>query len=625
MYVTTFYSFKGGVGRTMALVNAAVELANRGRRVVVVDFDLEAPGLDSFRILRPEKKTPGIVDFVRQYLDTARAPAVKDFVYQASGVGKEGGELWVMPAGADRREYGVKFRDIDWQDLYARRDGYLLFEDLKEQWKEILQADWVFVDSRTGHTDTGGICTRQLPDAVVAVFFPNAQNRRGLAAVVRQIRAEARTARKKEITLHFLMSNVPDLDDEDRILQRQIHSFRRDLAMEPRAPLVVNRYDALALLTQAVFVTERPRSRLAAQYRDVVDEIVKANLADRDGALLYVAELWDLDRLPRWRRRGLSGPRDDYVAKLEEIEEHHSGDPDVLYALGRLYDRQRRNDDASRLFDAAIEHGCVEPEALLSRSARRSGTGDQAGATRDAVRVLQVERVRPWHAISALRLAADAGPDDLVATPAVQAMPGNRRVSLGVSLEDMGETGLSRAVLESVEDSELSERTLRRRNSSLSRICLADGRCGEAMSLLEHGGRSVADMDMADAFNYGMATWCSSGAARRSAFARVVRQARSRGEREKGANFRQCLAVAQWVIGDAESAREALCASREAATKTRIREMSCWRYTRVSREEFLSDCDEIEALIEGDLSRRPHFMAARNGHPASGKRILRHG
>ena len=48
MYVTTFYSFKGGVGRTMALVNVAVELANTGRRVLVVDFDLEAPGLDTF-------------------------------------------------------------------------------------------------------------------------------------------------------------------------------------------------------------------------------------------------------------------------------------------------------------------------------------------------------------------------------------------------------------------------------------------------------------------------------------------------------------------------------------------------------------------------------------------------
>src|ERR1039458_6701404 len=41
----TFYSFKGGVGRSMALINTAGILAGRGFRVLVMDLDLEAPGL----------------------------------------------------------------------------------------------------------------------------------------------------------------------------------------------------------------------------------------------------------------------------------------------------------------------------------------------------------------------------------------------------------------------------------------------------------------------------------------------------------------------------------------------------------------------------------------------------
>lgn len=52
MYVTTFYSFKGGVGRTMAPVNSAVALAAGGRKVLVVDFDIEAQGLDTFDVLQ---------------------------------------------------------------------------------------------------------------------------------------------------------------------------------------------------------------------------------------------------------------------------------------------------------------------------------------------------------------------------------------------------------------------------------------------------------------------------------------------------------------------------------------------------------------------------------------------
>ncbi|HRI72349.1 MAG TPA: AAA family ATPase, partial [Polyangium sp.] len=46
--LVTFYSYKGGVGRTQGLANAAVALANRGRNVVVVDMDLESPGVHSF-------------------------------------------------------------------------------------------------------------------------------------------------------------------------------------------------------------------------------------------------------------------------------------------------------------------------------------------------------------------------------------------------------------------------------------------------------------------------------------------------------------------------------------------------------------------------------------------------
>src|SRR5436853_6005202 len=44
----TFYSYKGGVGRSMAVANLAVILAQRGHRVLAVDWDLEAPGLDRY-------------------------------------------------------------------------------------------------------------------------------------------------------------------------------------------------------------------------------------------------------------------------------------------------------------------------------------------------------------------------------------------------------------------------------------------------------------------------------------------------------------------------------------------------------------------------------------------------
>src|SRR5436190_7243779 len=46
----TFYSYKGGVGRTMALANIATLLATWGKKVLVVDWDLEAPGVEHFLV-----------------------------------------------------------------------------------------------------------------------------------------------------------------------------------------------------------------------------------------------------------------------------------------------------------------------------------------------------------------------------------------------------------------------------------------------------------------------------------------------------------------------------------------------------------------------------------------------
>src|SRR5262245_66306584 len=75
--IYTFYSYKGGVGRTMALVNVGVLLAltDTGEktrpRVLLVDWDLEAPGLDTyFELIGASNKTsnyrarPGIVDLL---------------------------------------------------------------------------------------------------------------------------------------------------------------------------------------------------------------------------------------------------------------------------------------------------------------------------------------------------------------------------------------------------------------------------------------------------------------------------------------------------------------------------------------------------------------------------------
>ena len=68
MKTFTFYSYKGGVGRTLALVNIANRLAEFGKKVCILDFDLEAPGLQSKyakELQQPIDK--GLVDYIYSY------------------------------------------------------------------------------------------------------------------------------------------------------------------------------------------------------------------------------------------------------------------------------------------------------------------------------------------------------------------------------------------------------------------------------------------------------------------------------------------------------------------------------------------------------------------------------
>ena len=99
MYTVTFYSFKGGVGRSMAMMNVAMELVAAGRKVLVVDFDLEAPGLETFNLPQPKKSPKGIVDFVVDYQENRKAPQVKDYIFKSPIKIDGDGQLWLMLAG----------------------------------------------------------------------------------------------------------------------------------------------------------------------------------------------------------------------------------------------------------------------------------------------------------------------------------------------------------------------------------------------------------------------------------------------------------------------------------------------------------------------------------------------
>src|SRR5262245_14102544 len=91
--IITFYSYKGGAGRSMALANVAWILASNGRRVLVLDWDLEAPGLHRFfaRFLTDSAlaETEGLIEFIINFANHAATPREPEST--------DGGRAWFEP------------------------------------------------------------------------------------------------------------------------------------------------------------------------------------------------------------------------------------------------------------------------------------------------------------------------------------------------------------------------------------------------------------------------------------------------------------------------------------------------------------------------------------------------
>lgn len=224
--IITCYSYKGGVGRSMALANLAVIFAHAGFEVTMVDWDLEAPGLERFFPGTAEaEQRPGLIDMLHAYRQRAALPVESfrreellelldtiepylQWVALPDAPATASGRLRLLSAGMRGEEnfarYAAAVRDFDWTDFYASWDGDRFYEWLRTallrpfdppgpqaQEQSAGAAPYgqlVLIDSRTGVSEINSPPTLQLADVVVIFYAPNSQNLTGALRMARRFR-----------------------------------------------------------------------------------------------------------------------------------------------------------------------------------------------------------------------------------------------------------------------------------------------------------------------------------------------------------------------------------------------------------------------------------------------------
>ena len=170
----TLYSLKGGVGRSTTCALLARHLGAQGRRVLVVDLDLESPGVSDLLLAPDDYPEFGIVDWFVEDAVGQGDDVLSRLTGQPRWAQDLRGEVLVVPAhGRDAREYVAKLGRVyldrpagpgavpaePWSRRLLR-----MFSCLEEQ----VRPDVVLIDARSGLHDLAATAVTLLGAQVLA-------------------------------------------------------------------------------------------------------------------------------------------------------------------------------------------------------------------------------------------------------------------------------------------------------------------------------------------------------------------------------------------------------------------------------------------------------------------------
>jgi cellulose biosynthesis protein BcsQ len=237
-----FYGLKGGVGRSTALAMTAYGLAKAGKRVLVLDFDLESPGLGSLLLPATHAAKFGLIDwFVEDAVGQADDDLLDNMVANSTlDVGT--GKIQVVAAlGSQETAYLSKLTRV-YVDVPARE---AIYADLPDEEKgkgsqrfasrmqrvistleQRFQPDVVLIDSRAGLHDIAGIAITTLADTALLFVTGSAQNWMGYRQLFNHWQHRPVIKQRVRTRLAMVQALAPQNDKEYRAAEFQQHAYQ---------------------------------------------------------------------------------------------------------------------------------------------------------------------------------------------------------------------------------------------------------------------------------------------------------------------------------------------------------------------------------------------------------------
>lgn len=284
METLAFYSYKGGVGRSLLLANAARFLASLGKGVVALDFDFEAPGLHyklGHAAHRESRMEGGAVPYlVATAREATSPPPLEEHMIEVPVPPGSGGWLRLMPAGpAPDRAYWAALKQLGEQVRFDDPSGQGLMPllDLHARIREELKPDYLLIDARTGVTELGGLATTILADTVVCMFVANQESLDGTLMVAEALKAAPRLKGQRPIRVVPVLTRTtsgaptegPFAEGVKRLLELGAGAAPRGNKKEPK--LFELPHDTVHGASDRIVAGERTASAFSPLYKSYLE------------------------------------------------------------------------------------------------------------------------------------------------------------------------------------------------------------------------------------------------------------------------------------------------------------------------------------------------------------------
>lgn len=284
--ITTFFSFKGGVGRTTALAACAWQLASEGAKVVVIDLDLEAPGAGALLGAQTER---GIVDVLVDRLATNHVDLTDSYA-PAAALGAEAGNVHVFPAGALNENYIEKLARLDYTQVTSNvaADRSQVEEALRDVLRKInavLSPTHIFLDARSGLHDLSAMSLLRLAHVDVLLARVSEQSFQGFDLTIKTLLRRKGAEHLLPIVVHTMAEGggTRAATEEQEEFRERVYRIFQDAYYGPRGRAFGLKDDsaphsAVVILFKELLVRFGSLAAIrdvlfAPEYRDLCDRI----------------------------------------------------------------------------------------------------------------------------------------------------------------------------------------------------------------------------------------------------------------------------------------------------------------------------------------------------------------